>query len=412
MRAVALYVGALLGPGLLFIPALADQTAGPASIVAWMGLLLLSVPLAITFGALGIRYPVADGVSAYARAAFGESASRVTGVWFLTAVVLGAPAVALIGGYYVADLVGGGSQVAVAAALAMYVVVLGANAAGLRWSSGAQLVLSFALVALVATAIAVAIPPRIGHHWSPFAPHGWWAVGSAAAILVWLFVGWEAMAQLAGDLPNPSRDLPRAIARTFALVTLLYVGIAVATIVVTGGRDTRVPLAALIGAAFGHTGRILTAVVAVALTAGTMNVYVAAGAKLAGALAVQASLPRWLAGERGRTIPRAPLALLTLTGAALLIALKTGITTPAQLVRATSACFVAVYFLALAAATRLLRGPLRVAAATAVTLTCVVAAFSAAYLLVPGAAALATLAAGSRRSAAVDPVSAMRGDPT
>ena len=95
-----------------------------------------------------------------------------------------------------------------------------------------------------------------------------------------------------------------------------------------------------------------------------------------------------------------------------MIALKTGITTPAQLVRATSACFVAVYFLALAAATRLLRGPLRVAAATAVTLTCVVAAFSAAYLLVPGAAALATLAAGSRRSAAVDPVSAMRGDPT
>ena len=131
MRAVALYVGALLGPGLLFIPALADQTAGPASIVAWMGLLLLSVPLAITFGALGIRYPVADGVSAYARAAFGESASRVTGVWFLTAVVLGAPAVALIGGYYVAGLVGGGSQVAVAAALAMYVVVLAANAARL-----------------------------------------------------------------------------------------------------------------------------------------------------------------------------------------------------------------------------------------------------------------------------------------
>jgi amino acid efflux transporter len=144
MRAVALYVGALLGPGLLFIPALAEQTAGLASIVAWIGLLLLPTPLAITFGALGIRY---GGVSGYARAAFGERASRVTGVWFLTAVVLGAPAVALIGGYYVADLVGGGSQVA--AALTMYVVVLAANAAGLRWSSGAQMILSFAPVALV-----------------------------------------------------------------------------------------------------------------------------------------------------------------------------------------------------------------------------------------------------------------------
>src|SRR5256714_11857114 len=108
IRGAALYVGALLGPGLLLVPALGVQAAGPASIIAWAGLLVLSAPLAITFAALGVRYPVSGGVSAYVRAGFGDAAAAVTGGWFVAAVIIGAPAVAIIGGYYVADLTGGG----------------------------------------------------------------------------------------------------------------------------------------------------------------------------------------------------------------------------------------------------------------------------------------------------------------
>src|SRR6266581_3664027 len=97
VRGAALYVGALIGPGLLLVPALAAQAAGPASIVAWAALLVLSAPLAITFAALGVKHPVSGGVAAYVREGFGESAAAVTGAWFMAAVVLGAPAVALIG---------------------------------------------------------------------------------------------------------------------------------------------------------------------------------------------------------------------------------------------------------------------------------------------------------------------------
>src|SRR5438874_2987726 len=112
IHGAALYVGALIGPGLLLVPALAVQAAGAASIVAWAGLLVLSAPLAITFAALGVRHPVAGGVSAYVREGLGENAAAVTGAWFLTAVMIGAPAVSLIGGYYVADLTGSGTSVA------------------------------------------------------------------------------------------------------------------------------------------------------------------------------------------------------------------------------------------------------------------------------------------------------------
>src|SRR4029077_1480376 len=68
--ATALYVGAVLGPGVLLLPALAARIAGPASVLAWAGLLALSIPLAITFAALGVRWPEAGGTASYVRAAF------------------------------------------------------------------------------------------------------------------------------------------------------------------------------------------------------------------------------------------------------------------------------------------------------------------------------------------------------
>ena len=51
------------------------------------------------------------------------------------------------------------------------------------------------------------------------------------------------------------------------------------------------PLADLIAVGFGRAGRDATAVLAVALTMGTMNVYLGGAAKLAVALAEEGALP-------------------------------------------------------------------------------------------------------------------------
>ncbi len=390
-RGAALYVGALIGPGVLLVPALAAQAAGPVSILAWAGLLVFSAPLAIAFAALGVRHPVAGGVSAYVREGFGEAAAAVTGGCFLAAVVIGAPAVSLIGGYYVADLTGSGTAVAAAVGLAIFGVVLAANGLGLRVSSGFQFVLSSVLIVVIVVALLAALPSRAGDNWTPFAPHGWWAAGTAASILVWLFVGWEAVAQLAGDFRHPESDLPRAMAIAFGLVTVVYIGLAVATIAVTARTGSRVPLADLIAVGFGRAGRDATAVLAVALTMGTMNVYIGGTAKLAASLAHEGALPRWIGGGAPRSVPRRPLALIALLGAALLIALIAGFSGTDDLVRATSACFVAVYVLALGSAVRILDGGARTAAVAALALVLVVAAFSSFFLLVPAVAAAVAL---------------------
>ena len=393
---------------MLLVPSLAAASAGPASILAWAGLLLFSAPLAIAFAALGVRHPVAGGVSAYVREGFGADAAAVTGAWFLAAVVIGAPAVSLIGGFYVADLTGSGTAVAAAVGLGIFAAVLFANTLGLRVSSGLQFALSTLVVAVIVLAVLVALPSRAGDNWTPFAPHGWWAVGTAASILVWLFVGWEAVAQLAGDFGDPAHELPKAMSIAFGVVTFVYIGLAVATIAVTSDSGSRVPLADLIAVGFGRAGRDVTAVLAVALTMGTMNVYIGAGAKLAAALAGDGALPRWVAEGAPRSVPRRPLFLIAVPGITLLAALVAGVGSTGALIRATSACFVGVYLLALGSAVRILDGAPRAAAVVALALIAVVAVFSSFYLLVPAVVAVVALVlrrslTGAAEAATIEP---------
>ena len=371
--ATALYVGAVLGPGVTYLPALAAREAGPASLLAWIGLLLLSVPLAVAFAALGIRHPDAGGTASYARTAFGPRAARATGWWFLIGVAVGAPAVAMIGGFYVAELLGGGRETAVVAAAVMIAIVIAANAASLRTTARLQLILAAVLAALLLVASLAALPHGSAERWTPFAPNGWTAVGTAATVLMFSFFGWEAGSHLVGDLKDPRRQLPRALAGALAVIVVIYLGLAVATI----GIDTssEVPLADLMAAGLGEGGRTITAVLAVLLTVGVMNTYVAAAGRLFGTLAPDA-----------RVTPLLPFAVLA---AVLLAPLALDALDVDALMKATSAAFVAVYIVAMAAGVRLLSGGARVASAIALAAMLVVFAFFGAYLLVPALIALA-----------------------
>jgi len=386
--ATALYVGAVLGPGVLLIPSLVAEAAGPASVLVWAALLALSGPLAWTFAGLGVRYPEAGGTAAYARAAFGARVGAVTGWWFLAAVVIGAPGVAYMGGAYVAELAGAGHGAAVAAAAAMMAIVVLANARGLAATARLQLGLTGVLAVLLAVAVATALPESRAANWTPFAPHGWAALGSAASLLMFSFIGWEAVSHLVGDLRDPARQLPRAILGALAVVVVLYLGLAVATVGVLGTTaPSSVPLADLMGAGLGAPGRTATILLAVLLTLGTMSAYVAAAVRLAGALTE---------GRRAGSPPRA-LAVFAVTSAVLLSLLAAGALGADDLVRASSAAFVAVYASATAAGVRLLDGRARWASAVSATAILVVLGFAGWYLAVPAAVAAAVLAARPRR---------------
>jgi amino acid efflux transporter len=393
-QGAALTIGAVLGTGVISLPALAVGVAGPASLLAWAALLLLSVPLATTFAALGARYPDGGGVSTYARRAFGSRAATVVGWCFYFAIPIGAPTAAGFAGAYVADSAGGGRQTQLVATGGIIALVAAMNWFGLRVSGRVQLVIAFVLGGLLLAATLVSLPHAELGNLTPFAPHGWLAVGSAAALLVWAFAGWEAVTSLSGEYRNPARDIGRATGIAIAVISLLYLGIAFATVAVLGDNPGKAPLSDLLVLGFGDAARPVTTVVAVLLSVGAINAYFAGGARLGAALARDGSLPLWLArGSTAGEVPRRSLSVVALGGLTSLAVITVGdLSLNAPLLMTTGA-FALVYAVGTAAAVRLLpRGWVRRGAGVGFVATLGLLALTGTHLLGPaliGAGALA-----------------------
>ncbi len=409
-QGAAMTIGAVLGTGVISLPALAVAAAGPASLLAWAALLLLSIPLATTFAALGARYPDGGGVSTYARKAFGARAATVVGWCFYFAIPIGAPTAAGFAAAYVADSLGGGRTTQLVATGGIIGLVTVMNWFGLRVSGRVQLVIAFVLGALLMAATAVSLPHAQMGNLTPFAPHGWLAVGSAAALLVWAFAGWEAVTSLSGEYRNPARDIGRATGIAIAVISVLYLGIAFATVAVLGDHPGRAPLSDLLVLGFGEAARPVTAVVAVLLSVGAINAYFAGGARLGAALARDGSLPAWLAqGSTAGEVPRRSLALVALGGLASLAVITVGdLSLNAPLLMTTGA-FALVYAVGTAAAVRLLpSGWVRRGAGVGFVATLGLLALTGTHLLGPaliGAGALAwTALRPAPRPAAQAPV--------
>lgn len=357
LQGAALYVGAVLGTGVIALPALAAKVAGPASLVAWFALVILSAPLAATFAALGARHPDAGGVATYARKAFGARASAIVGWCFYFAVPAGAPAGAMFAGAYAAAALGGGEHTVFLTSAALLAIVTAANWFGVTISGRMQVVLSTLLVALLLTAVAASAPHANPDNLRPFAPHGWFAVVPAAALLVWSFAGWEAITHLAGEFRRPSRDLPLASAIAVVVVGALYLAVALASVLVLGpsAGDAAAPLAELLVRGVGGNVRVLAAAAALLLTLGTMNAYFAGAAKLGAALGRDGALPAWLAaGSRAGDVPRRSLAVVSGLSTLCMCAVAFAGVGPKPLVLMTTGSFVTVYALGCAAALRLL----------------------------------------------------------
>jgi amino acid efflux transporter len=346
-QGTALSIGAVLGTGVISMPALAAGVAGPAALVAWLALIVLSAPLAWTFAALGARHPDGGGVSTYVGLAFGKRASAAVGWCFYFAVPLGAPAAAAFAGGYVADVLGGGRTTVVGTFLVVMALVFTMNWFGLRISGRAQLILTGTLAVLLVVTVLTALPHARLANLTPFAPHGWTGVGAAAAVLVWGFAGWEAVSSLSGEYRDPRRDVPRAAAIAVVVVGALYLAIAATSVLVLGPAlaGSSAPLADLLAVGVGGPVRAITAVVAVLLTVGAVNAYLAGASRLGVALARDGALPTRIVGT-----PRKSLGFVTVAGVAS-VALPISLHTSMLLV---TGCFTLVYVLGTAAALRLL----------------------------------------------------------
>jgi amino acid efflux transporter len=368
--AVALYCGAVLGTGVLVLPAVAADTAGPASLVAWVGLCLLSLPLALTFAALARREPVAGGFSAYIVRAFGPRWGAIAGWLFLAQVPTGTVVAGLIAGSYLAAPFGLGRTGTFLIAFGIVVLAYGLNLLGLRVAGAAQAAATAGVLALVGAILVVSLPRVSAAAFHPFAPFGWRAVGTAATQIFWAFVGWEAITPLAEEFHAPERDILRSSVISVAVVTVFYLALAFVTVGTQSyGRPiSGLPAFAQMAAhAFGPGSVVFVGIAGGVLAFTPLNAYVAGTSRLAYALARSGDLPHWAA--KLHPTSKVPHRALLVLGAASLVALicayfrNLGI---AQLLPLSTSSFVATYVLSMAAAVRLLKG--REAALAAISL--------------------------------------------
>ncbi|MGW0226316.1 APC family permease [Streptomyces tendae] len=348
VRGTALYVAAIVGPGILTLPAIAAHNAGPASLVALAALLIISVPIAFTFVAIERTSPGAGGVAAYATRAFGGTAGRIVGYWFYLGVPIGVPALGLIGGGYLADATGGGKATAVATATAVVLVAIATNLGRRAGSGRLTPILTALLVALVVVTAAVALPHGDSSHLTPFAPRGWAAIGSAALVLTWVLTGWEAVSAFTGRLRDARRTLPRVTSWALLTVALLYAAVAVPEILVLGpfAGSSEAPVTDMLSVAAGQATAAVAAALAVVIALNNAVAYVASLRDLGTALFQEAAPAR---AATSRVLVWPSLIMLGGLAAAALTSLGTE-----ELVAICVGSQIPVYVLGLAAGLRLL----------------------------------------------------------
>ena len=180
------------------------------------------------------------------------------------------------------------------------------------------------------------------------------------------------------------------MALAFGIVTVLYIGLAVATIGVTGG--TRLEGAARrpdLGRLRPRRARRHGRARRRPDDGDDERLHRAASRSSPPRSPNDGALPPWLGGDAHRSVPRRPLVVIAVVAvvAARRCSLA-GVSNTDDLVRATSACFIAVYVLAVYSATRILDGRLRALAWVTLAMVLVLAVFSTWYLAVPVVAAL------------------------
>lgn len=357
-QAVALYVGSVLGSGVLLIPGYAAEAAGPASAAVWLMMSLVALPMALTLGVLSTRYPDAGGVSAFVRRVYGPELAGVAGWLFLASVPIGAPVAAMAAASYVQVVL----DLSPDAALLVAGLILGAallnNYLGTRFLGQSQVAITSAIVALLVLAVAVAAPHMEAAAFRPFAPQGWVGMGRAAALMFWCFIGWEAVAHLSEEFADPRRDTIRSILIAALVVGVLYSAVGMVTV---GTRSYGPGLSsgslALIASRYaGPAGGLAVALMAVFVCVGTINAYVGAASRLAYSLAREGVAPAAL----GRLDPvhRTPHVAIAALGACFALVLGTqalGGVGLGFLLTLPNATFVGTYVLGSLAAIRLLR---------------------------------------------------------
>ena len=306
--ATVLGIGSMVGAGIFALLGEAGTIAGAA---VWISFLIGGIVaglIAYVCARLGMRYPSSGGLITYLEKGFGLG--RVLGItaWlgYISAVVVVTAMVAVsFGGYAVSLFVpdstwSGWDNVFVSALL---VSMCALNMVGTKAVAAAQGALVIGVLAVFGVFI-VSTLPHIDTSLLSFDDYPSFSkIVASVALTFFAFLGFNVLTFTAGDLGNPKRDLPRAMALSLGITTLLYVLIAIGVFgtltvpEVIGYGETAIAEAAR--PELGDAGFTAMAIAALLSTAGCTNATLYASDNLTEMLAETRLFPAFF-GPGGR----------------------------------------------------------------------------------------------------------------
>jgi amino acid transporter len=235
----------IIGSGWLFGALFAAQAVGGAAVVAWLIAGVVIIVLALCHAELGAMYPVSGGTARFPHFAFGSVAGIGFGFFSYVQAVTIAPiecfAFMQYASYYWPGLYNSTTKNVTGAGFALTIVLMAVfvavNFLAMRIFARVNNTLTWWKVAVPILAIIVLLTQWHSGNFTAggagFMPGGIKALFGAlpAAGIIFAYSGFEQCDQLAGEIKNPGRNLPRAIIISVLIGTAIYCLLQVAFIV-------------------------------------------------------------------------------------------------------------------------------------------------------------------------------------
>jgi amino acid transporter len=240
---------------------------------------------------LGARYPSSGGIVTFLLQGYGRGHIAAITSWLLyfAAVIVTAMVAVSFGSYGSALFFGESTAWAKVLTTAVVLAVAAVNIAGAKFIDRVQSVIVFVLLAVFAVFIAVTLAQLDPHLLAPSGYPPATDIVSSVALTFFAYLGFTVISFTGADLPNPRRNLPRAmyvaLGTTIALYVLIAIGV-FGTLTVQQVIDNgETALAVAAKPALGQAGFAMMAIAALLATSSSVNanIYAAAGstAKLA-----------------------------------------------------------------------------------------------------------------------------------
>ncbi len=283
--AAFLGIGSMVGAGIFALLGEAGAVAGSA---VWLSFLLAGVVAALqgyAVAKLGARYPSSGGIVTFLIEGYGRR--RITAVtsWLLyfAAIIVTAMVAVSFGSYGSALFFGDSTGWARVLTSGVVVAVAAVNIAGATFIDRVQSLIVIVLLAVFAVFIVVTLAQLNPDLLAPSTYPPTTEIVSSVALTFFAYLGFTVISFTGGDLPDPTRNLPRAMYLALAVTAALYILISIGVFgtltvqeVVDNG-ETALALAAK--PALGDAGFAMMAIAALLATSSSVNanIYAAAG---------------------------------------------------------------------------------------------------------------------------------------